>query len=212
MTTGKCIVIEGMEGAGKSTAIATILDLLKQHQIPTITTREPGGTSMGEMLRTILKNPDFKDSMDARTELLLMYAARIQLLEEVIKPALQQGLWVVADRFELSTFAYQGGGRGLDVTMIRHLSAFSLRDFQPDLTVFLDIDPVKGMERVALRGELDRFEKESMDFFQKVYAAYQTHIKQMKQVVIVDASAPLETVTASLQRQINLFIVAHTHA
>lgn len=207
--TGKCIVIEGVEGAGKSTAIATILELLKHHQIPAITTREPGGTRIGEMLRAILKDPAFKDSLDARTELLLIYAARIQLLEEVVRPALQKGIWVVADRFELSTFAYQGGGRGLDAEMINNLSAFSLQGFQPDLTVFMDINPEIGMKRVALRGEPDRFEKESMDFFLKVYAAYHAYLKSMEKVVILDASAPLEQIQNSLKMHLHAFIESH---
>lgn len=122
LKTGKLIVIEGLEGAGKSTAVATVADLLTQAGIKTITTREPGGTEVGEQLRSIIKNPKYKDILDDKSELLLLYTARVQLLEEVIKPALQ-GTWVIADRFELSTMAYQGGGRGLSQAMI-HLSEF----------------------------------------------------------------------------------------
>lgn len=107
--TGKLIVIEGLEGAGKSTAVNLVVELLSQKKISTITTREPGGTKIGEILRSIIKNPEYNNVLDDRSELLLLYAARIQLIEQVIKPALNAGQWVIADRFELSTLAYQGG-------------------------------------------------------------------------------------------------------
>lgn len=164
-STGKLIVIEGLEGAGKSTAIKTVIELLEKRHIKTLTTREPGGTVIGEILRDLIKNPEYRDILDDRSELLLLYTARIQLLEEVIKPSLRQGIWVIADRFELSTMAYQGGGRGLDQEVINQLSSFALRGFKPDLTLYLDIGPEEGMTRVKSRGEIDRIEQQSIDFF-----------------------------------------------
>lgn len=141
---GKLIVIEGLEGAGKSTAVDTLVTLLSEAGISAITTREPGGTEIGEQLRSIIKNPQYKNILDDKSELLLLYTARTQLLEEVIKPALKKGCWVIADRFELSTRAYQGGGRGLNLNVINQLSEFCLDGFKPDLTLYLDISPEQG--------------------------------------------------------------------
>ncbi|MFA6302310.1 MAG: dTMP kinase [Legionella sp.] len=208
--TGKFLVVEGLEGAGKSTAISTVLDLLAQYNITTMTTREPGGTPIGEMLRSILKNPDYKNVLDDKTELLLMYSARIQLVEEVIKPALARGIWVLADRFELSSFAYQGGGRGLDQNFLQQLSAFSLHGFKPDLTLFLDISPESGMKRAGARGQFDRIEQQSMDFFHKVHAAYMQKIRSDRQVAVIDASQTLEKVQASIQKTLRNYIEQQT--
>lgn len=204
-TTGKLIVIEGLEGAGKSTAVNLIVDLLAKRGIPSITTREPGGTEIGEILRTILKNPDYKQTLDNRSELLLMYVSRIQLLEQVIKPALKKDIWVIADRFEMSTLAYQGGGRGLDRSMINHLSAFCLQGFKPDLTLYLDICPEIGMQRARSRGEFDRIEQQSIDFFHRIYESYQLLIHEYPNVVKIDANAELKTVKLSIQRAITVF-------
>ncbi len=165
IATGKLIVVEGLEGAGKSTAIITITDLLKQQGYTVLQVREPGGTAIGEQLRAIIKNTDYKEVLTDKTELLLMYAARLQLLQEVIKPALQQGHWVVADRFELSSFAYQGGGRGLDKNLIQQLSTFCLQGFQPDLILYLDLQPELGMQRVIRRGKPIELSNKKSIFF-----------------------------------------------
>lgn len=204
--TGKLIVIEGLEGAGKSTAVNTMINLLSERDIKTITTREPGGTAIGEILRTIIKNPDYSNVLDDRSELLLLYAARIQLIEQVIKPALQQGYWVIADRFELSTIAYQGGGRGLDPAMINTLSTFCLNGFKPDLTLFLDITPEMGMERAKLRGKFDRIEQQSIDFFHRIHKTYIQYINEHKDISIIDASHSLEDVQVSIQKVLLQFI------
>ncbi|KTD55763.1 thymidylate kinase [Legionella santicrucis] len=203
---GKLIVIEGLEGAGKSTAVNTVIDLLAERQIKTITTREPGGTAIGEILRNLIKNPEYHDVLDDRSELLLLYTARIQLLRQVIEPALQNGIWVIADRFELSTMAYQGGGRGLDQEMISHLSSFSLQGLKPDLTVYLDISPEEGMQRVKSRGELDRIEQQSIEFFHRVHDSYLQHIKMNPYIVSIDATLPLKKVQMAIQKAINEFI------
>ncbi|RUR19723.1 dTMP kinase [Legionella sp. km535] len=204
--TGKLIVIEGLEGAGKSTAVKTVIDELSKRDIQTITTREPGGTAVGEILRSVIKNPEYTDVLDNKTELLLLYAARIQLLEQVIKPALQQGTWVIADRFELSTIAYQGGGRGLDLHMINSLSAFCLNGFKPDLTLYLDISPEIGMQRARQRGAFDRIEQQSLEFFHRVHQTYIEHIQKNLDCVTIDASRSLTEVESAIQEAINRFI------
>ncbi|VEB36189.1 thymidylate kinase [Legionella sainthelensi] len=209
-STGKLIVIEGLEGAGKSTAVNTVIDLLAERQIKTITTREPGGTAIGEILRNLIKNPEYRDVLDDRSELLLLYTARIQLLKQVIEPALQKGVWVIADRFELSTIAYQGGGRGLDQEMISHLSSFALQGLKPDLTLYLDISPEEGMQRVKSRGELDRIEQQSIEFFHRVHDSYLQYIKMNPYVVSINAALPLKKVQLALQKAIDDFIEHQT--
>ncbi|MFI4962458.1 MAG: dTMP kinase [Legionellales bacterium] len=204
--TGKLVVLEGLEGAGKSTAINTLTDLLSTYNISYITTREPGGTSIGELLRAIIKNPEYQDVLEDRSELLLLYAARVQLIEQVIKPALARGSWVVADRFELSTFAYQGGGRGVDPVFLNQLSAFSLEGFKPDLTLFLDIDPEIGMQRARLRSQFDRIEQQSMAFFDRVHAAYKHHIQSDSSVLVIKASASVEEVQSTIQKLFQTYI------
>lgn len=204
--SGKLIVIEGLEGAGKSTAVHTVLELLSQKNINTLTTREPGGTAIGEVLRSIIKNTDYKDVLDDRSELLLLYTARIQLVEQVIKPALNQGCWVVADRFELSSLAYQGGGRGLDQNMIHKLSDFCLNGFKPDLTLYLNITPEIGMQRAKLRGQFDRIEQQSIEFFYRVYETYTDYIKTDPNGVIIDASRSVQEVQHEIQRAMNQFL------
>lgn len=185
---GRFIVVEGLEGAGKSTAVHTIQHFLAQNVGSFITTREPGGTAIGEMIRQLIKHSPDDEPLDARAELLLLYTSRLQLVNEVIKPALNAGTWVLGDRFELSTFAYQGGGRGLDVRMIEQLSAFCLQGFAPDLVLFLDVEPALGLRRALGRGEADRIEKEPLDFFTSVCQAYHAKIKTMNQVVVIDAN------------------------
>lgn len=204
--TGKLIVIEGLEGAGKSTAISTVIDYLTRLEIKTITTREPGGTVIGELLRQIIKGTEYKGVLDDKSELLLLYTARIQLLEQVIKPALQQGTWVIADRFELSTMAYQGGGRGLNEQMIQQLSAFALDGFKPDLTLYLDISPEEGMKRVKSRGEFDRIEQQSIDFFHRVHSSYIHHVRTNPNAVLIDAGLPLHEVQLAIQCVLKEFI------
>lgn len=196
---GKFIVVEGLEGAGKSTVLSYIKKCLSVQVPELITTREPGGTRVGEMARAIIKEIIPEEPLDPRAELLLFYAARVQLIEQIIKPALERGSWVLADRFELSTFAYQGGGRGLDESMIKHLSSFCLQTLQPDLILFLDISPEKGLERAKKRGKTDRIEQESLPFFTKVYKSYHQHIKAMDNVVIINAEQRLTLVQSQIR-------------
>ena len=195
---GHFIVVEGLEGAGKSTALDVIKQTLAAHVHDLILTREPGGTRVGEIVRGMIKESIPTDPLDSRAELLLFYAARVQLLEQVIRPALNRGAWVLADRFELSTFAYQGGGRKLDETMISQLSSFCVGDLTADLTIFLDVSPELGLKRAGLRGAMDRIEQESLAFFRAVHDAYHDHIKTMPNVVVIDASQPLDVVRQSI--------------
>lgn len=204
---GQLIVIEGLEGAGKSTGVQTVMTLLSEHGLPCIHTREPGGTEIGEVLRDIIKNPIYKDTLDDRSELLLLYAARLQLIEEVIKPALARGVWVVADRFELSSFAYQGGGRGLSQATIQSLSEFCLDGFKADLTLYLDLNPDIGMQRAQQRGAFDRIEQQKIDFFHKVHQAYLDYVHAHPEIIIVDASQDLATVQWHLQQAVTPFIM-----
>lgn len=203
---GQFIVVEGLEGAGKSTAINTIKAVLNQHHYAVLETREPGGTGIGEVIRGLIKEKSLTETLEARSELLLFYAARVQLIEQVIRPTLEKGTWVLADRFELSTFAYQGAGRGLDINFIQQLSSFCLNQFKPDLIFFLDISPEQGLERVKRRGPTDRMEEESLDFFTRIYEGYHQLIKTMPNVVRIDASQPIEIVQKSILAQLDKFL------
>ena len=206
LNRGHFIVVEGLEGAGKSTALHTIKLFLAKQVSEIITTREPGGTRVGEAARQLIKESVLSEPLDSRSELLLLYASRVQLLEQIIRPALNRGCWVVGDRFELSTWAYQGGGRKLDRDMIAHLSSFCLGDFKPDLIVFLDISPEQGLKRVHKRGQADRIEQESLLFFRDVYNSYREQINTMSNVVIIDASKPLVVVQNSIRSAVEKYM------
>ncbi len=197
MTIGRFIVIEGLEGAGKSTAISTVLTWLKQQGKTVVQTREPGGTPLAEQIRTLVKA--IRDEAIApETELLLMYAARSQLLANVIRPALLKGDWVLADRHDLSSRAYQGGGRQIDAKIIDQIRSVVVKETTPDLTLYLDIDPVIGLKRAQARGELDRIEQEQLEFFQRTRARYLEIAKTDPSIVVIDASQALELVQQDL--------------
>lgn len=171
MFKGKFITIEGSEGSGKSTNINFIQDYLKQKNIPFILTREPGGTPIAEKIRDLLLDKA-NTSLCDDAELLLMFAARAQHLNELIIPALESGKWVISDRFTDASYAYQGGGRGLSWQKIAQLEQWVQGDLRPDATILLDIPVDKGMERVRERGETDRFEQEQLSFFKRIRDAY----------------------------------------
>ena len=169
---GKFIVLEGLEGAGKTTAHQAILAQLEAAGIHHIVqTREPGGTPLAEKLRHLIKH-DLEEPVNDKAELLMLYAARVQLVENVIKPALSEGKWVLGDRHDMSSQAYQGGGRQLDRQLLETLKQTILGDFEPDLTIYLDIDPAIGLERARERGELDRIGQQSFDFFYRTRQRY----------------------------------------
>ena len=169
---GKFIVIEGLEGAGKSTAMQTVVDTLKSLGVNDIVfTREPGGTPLAEKLRHLIKH-ETEEPVTDKAELLMLYAARIQLVENVIKPALAEGKIVLGDRHDMSSQAYQGGGRQFDQTLMANLKNMVLGDFEPDFVLYLDIDPAEGLARARGRGELDRIEQQGLDFFHRTRQRY----------------------------------------
>lgn len=197
---GKYIVIEGLEGSGKSTSITTVADVLHEYGIADfIFTREPGGTPLAETLRNLVKQDHLEEKLTDETELLLIYAARKQLVENKIKPALAAGKWVIGDRHDLSTQTYQGGGRGLNQQLIHTLKQLVLGDFKPDLTLYLDIDPQIGLSRALKRGELDRFERESLAFFDRVRARYLELAAQDPSIKIIDATKSPDEVANAIK-------------
>ncbi|MDE1211314.1 dTMP kinase [Vibrio aestuarianus] len=196
----KFIVVEGLEGAGKSTAIQAITETLKEFGINNITnTREPGGTVLAEKMRALVKEEHDGEVLQDMTELLLMYAARVQLVENVIKPALSAGNWVVGDRHDMSSQAYQGGGRQIPLNTMRNLKAVTLGDFKPDFTLYLDLDPRIGLERAKGRGELDRIEKMDISFFERTRSRYLELAESETNVAIIDAEQPIESVAAAIK-------------
>lgn len=204
---GKFITVEGIEGVGKSTNLAHIKHFLLEQGIQLVTTREPGGTPVAEAVRELLLDTRHTD-MVSDTELLLMFAARAQHLQELIKPALARGQWVVSDRFTDATYAYQGGGRGVSMARISALEQWVQGDLRPDLTLILDADPEIGLARVAKRGnDTDRFEQEKIDFFHKVRNVYlDKAASSPARYTVIDASQPLELVKAQLFETLRTFI------
>ncbi|ELY5853987.1 dTMP kinase [Cronobacter malonaticus] len=207
--SSKYIVIEGLEGAGKTTARNLVVETLKLLGVTDMTfTREPGGTVLAEKLRSLVL--DIKSVGDEvitdNAEVLLFYAARVQLVETVIKPALARGEWVIGDRHDLSTQAYQGGGRGIDRELLATLRHAVLGDFAPDLTLYLDVDPRIGLERARARGELDRIEQESLDFFNRTRARYLELAAADPRIITIDASQPLETVSHDIRATVTRWV------
>ncbi|HDL5700350.1 TPA: dTMP kinase [Mannheimia haemolytica] len=199
---GKFIVIEGLEGAGKTTAHQVILKELEQAGVTDVVmTREPGGTPLAEKLRHLIKH-ETEEPVTDKAELLMLYAARVQLVENVIKPALAEGKWVLGDRHDMSSQAYQGGGRKLDRHLLETLKESVLGTFEPDLTIYLDLDPVIGLERARGRGELDRIEQQSLDFFYRTRERYLELTQHNDKAVIINAEQPIEQVTADIQQAI----------
>lgn len=197
------ISIEGIEGAGKSTQLAFIQRYLSENGKQLKVTREPGGTELGEAIRTLLLTPT-ETGMAVDTELLLMFSARAEHVAQVIKPALNRGEWVLSDRFTDATFAYQGGGRGIDQQRINELAQWTLNGLQPDLTLLFDLPVELGQQRVLSRNQgVDRFEQEKVDFFQKVRNCYlQRAEKEPERIKIIDASQSI----AEIEHQLTLIL------
>lgn len=199
MARGKFITIEGGEGVGKSTNIAFVQTLLAARGIETVLTREPGGTPLAEEIREILLEQR-DEKVVTETELLLMFAARAQHLYQLILPALNEGKWVISDRFTDATYAYQSGGRGVPAEKVAMLEKFVQKSFRPDLTLLLDAPVETGMTRAKARGKLDRFEEERSAFFNKVRKNYLQRAKaEPERFKVVDASDALEAVQARIE-------------
>lgn len=206
---GKYIVIEGLEGAGKTTARNVVVETLKSLGInDMVFTREPGGTVLAEKLRSLVL--DIKsvgeEIITDKAEVLMFYAARVQLVETIIKPALARGAWVIGDRHDLSTQAYQGGGRGIDAQFLATLRHAVLGDFAPDLTLYLDVDPVVGLKRARARGELDRIEQESFDFFHRTRARYLELAAADSRIKTIDATQSLEQVMQAIRDAVTRWV------
>lgn len=202
----KFIVIEGLEGAGKSSAVRYVTDYLQRHGINRVEcTREPGGTPLAERMRAIVKEVH-DERLTIEAELLLMYASRVQLVETRIKPALADGVWVVGDRHDLSSQAYQGGGRGIDAQLIGAIKQAVLGNFKPDLTLYLDIDPALGLQRARHRGELDRIELEQLSFFERTRTRYLELAAKDDSIVVIDAAQTPEQVKAAIERALDHYL------
>ncbi len=203
---GRFITVEGTEGVGKSSNITFIQETLQKAGIDVVATREPGGTQLGEEVREMLL--DHRHSgMSVDAELLLMFAARAQHIEQVIQPALKQGQWVLCDRFTDATYAYQGGGRGIPNERIATLERWVQDTLRPDMTVLLDLPVEIGLARAAERGVADRFEKEQQTFFEQVRQAYLVQAqKTPERYRIIDASRTLDEVQQQIAAVLQLIL------
>ena len=205
---GCFITLEGIEGVGKSSNLAFLRECLEARGIVVEVTREPGGTEVAEAIREVLLSPELPD-MHPHTELLLMFAARAEHLERRIKPALAEGRWVLCDRFTDATYAYQGGGRGLDLARIATLETWVQGALRPDATLLLDAPVEIGMARAKRRSAEDRFEREAVAFFERVRAQYLAMAAaEPQRYHRVDASRPLEAVRADLAAWVDVLVGA----
>ena len=208
---GLFLSVEGVEGGGKSTNITYIANFLESAQIPFILTREPGGTEIAEAIRALLLDPKLP-AMHADTELLLMFAARAEHLQTKILPALQAGKWVVCDRFTDASYAYQGGGRGIDLQKIARLETWVQGSLRPDATLLFDLEADIGLKRTQKRGKADRFEEEAIEFFNAVRAQYLYMAKQEPQRYhIIQAQYDLAKVQQQLQETLESLLQSHPH-
>jgi len=200
VSPGRFITVEGGEGAGKTTQILFMRDVLERAGVPVVLTREPGGTVLGEDIRALLLDHRY-EGMALATETLLMFAARAEHLERVIRPALAVGQWVLCDRFTDATYAYQGAGRGLPLERIAILEDWVQADLRPDLTVLFDIPVAMGLERARRRGMTDRFEREEKAFFERVRAAYRERAQcDPDRYRLIDAAGSIAVVQAEVER------------
>ncbi len=203
MQKAQFISLEGSEGAGKSSAIDTICTQLEAWEVPFIHTREPGGEHNAEKIRSLLLH---SDHLEAKTELLLMFAARNEHVVKVIRPALAAGQWVVSDRFVDASYAYQGFGRGITWSNIEFLEQFVVNDTQPNLTLLLDVDPQTGLSRAAQRSDKDRIEREHLMFFENIRKGYLKRAAQdPSRIKIIDANQSMEEVSNHISASLQAF-------
>ncbi|MBN2685530.1 MAG: dTMP kinase [Pontiellaceae bacterium] len=210
--SGKLITFEGPEGSGKSTQIRLLAEQLGARGVEVSATREPGGTATGEAIRNILQHDAVNEPLAMRAELLLFAASRAQLVEQVIRPMLDRGGWVLCDRFIDSTMAYQGFARGMDIEALDRINDFAIGSRKPDLTILLDLDIERGFERIGRRyakdgGAADRFEREARDFHHRVRDGYhQLAAREPDRFRIVEAARSIEDVAADIWKHIQVMI------
>lgn len=206
MNEGFFITIEGPDGAGKSTQIPLIKGFLESRGLEVVLTREPGGTLIGEKIRELLLDKEHQEMSDI-TEALLYAASRAQHVEELIKPALKEGKVVLCDRFVDSSLVYQGMGRGLGIKTIKSINNFATSGLEPDLTIFLDIAPEIGLQRVKSREEEDRLEQEKLEFHKKVYEGYIELVHMYPQrMKVIDANRTIEEITKGIETQLKILL------
>jgi dTMP kinase len=209
LMTGKLITLEGGEGAGKSTVLETVRELLAARGLNALVVREPGGTKAGEEIRRVLLDTAHH-GLCAEAELLLMFASRAQLVRELVRPALVAGQWVLSDRFTDASYAYQGGGRGQPQARIAELERWAADGCVPDLTLLLDLPVAEGLKRANGRGSADRIEMENADFFERVRAAYRLRAAaEPARFRVIDASQPLAGVLADVRIAVGAFLDAN---
>ena len=209
MSRGRLITLEGSEGVGKSTNLDVVCKFLEDKRIRFTVTREPGGTEIAERIRELLLS-ETNEIMDGLTELLLMFAARNQHLTRKILPELDQGLWVVSDRFTDASYAYQAFGRSIAIEKVDTLRRLVQDGFNPDLTLLLDVEPDVSRGRISDR-ELDRIEKENLEFYQRVRAGYLDLAEKLERIKLIDASKNLESVGSEIRRHMSEFISSLNH-
>lgn len=198
---GFFITLEGGEGSGKSTQVPVVADFFRQRGYDVVCTREPGGTKLAEQIRSVLLTKDPDEDLCDKSELLLMYAARAQLVETLIKPSLAQGKVVISDRFDLSTLAYQGAGRGIPLAEIAALRQVAIGDFAPDLTLLLDVPVEVGMARMRARGKADRIEQAGTAFFERIRTGFREYaLSHPSEVALIDGTKELAQVSAQVEQ------------
>ena len=200
------ISLEGSEGVGKTTSLKFVQSFVEALGHEVLITREPGGTPMAEEIRNILLS-EREETVEVDTELLLMFAARIQHVNQVIKPALEEGKWVICDRFVDASYAYQGGGRGIEFTRLQQLEKWCLGDFSPNVTLLLDMSSSAGLERTKKRGKADRFEIEKMSFYEKIRNAYLERAKmEPSRIHIINAAPSVDIVQVEIKSVLEQYL------
>ncbi|MBO0694854.1 MAG: dTMP kinase, partial [Verrucomicrobia bacterium] len=203
MARAPFITFEGSEGSGKSTQVQRLAGRLQRSGVPCLVTREPGGTPIGETIRELLQFASHNSGMTSETELLLFEASRSQLVREIIKPALERGMWVVADRFFDSTTVYQGAARKLDRKMVEFLNAFAVGDCTPNITFILDIDAATAKSRMQKPRRPDRMEQEPAEFYERVREAYrQLAAREPNRIVLINGARKPEEIENEIWRML----------
>lgn len=205
-TKGKFIIVEGIDGAGKTNACQFIKKLLNKHKIQNIVIREPGGTPLSETIRKIIKNTHPYEIIHKKTILLLMYAARMQIIHNIIKPALRNNIWIIADRYDLSSLAYQGGGFKINKKLITMLRNSIVKSYLPDLTIYLDIIPKHALQRTIIRGKLDYIEQHNLNFFERIRNVYLKYVAKNKNSLTINANLKMNIVHTDLKKKLEKWL------